>query len=214
MNIFAEGRETVTKRIAASYLGQDVVFADCAVKGVILHWEGTTVVMHVLGTRTGSTAAYLTSNGATVTLDGPWPAGLTIATLKTAASNGSTKVTNGTFAADSDWLKGTNWTISGTAILTPGTSSGTLSQDVSAVATETYLLTYTLVLNAGDSITPTLGGVDGETRTASGTYSEEVIATSTGHLIFTPSGDDVDATIDDVSVVKVTPANVSVIGWR
>jgi hypothetical protein len=73
--------------------------------------------------------------------------------------------TNGTFAADSDWTKGDDWTIAGgVAVRVPGAGTSTLRQTVMTVG-DYYLLQFdiasmdagTMTANLGDTqITPTL----------------------------------------------------------
>ena len=77
---------TITKRHTSvdSTTGVDITFSTYNVKGVIVHIEGSTSVATVTGTLsvTGSAAAVITSDGVTICLDGEWPAGTTITTVK------------------------------------------------------------------------------------------------------------------------------------
>lgn len=93
---------------------------------------------------------------------------------------GTELVTNNTFATDTDWTKGTGWSIgSGVATKTAGSAS-VLSQAVSLTAGHTYRLVYTITRSAG-SITPQFTGgstVSGTAQSASGTYVQILTAVS------------------------------------
>lgn len=98
---------------------------------------------------------------------------------------GSDLVTNGVFAADTDWTKGTGWTISGGVASASAGSGSNLTQSVGAlVASNLYRLIYTITRSAG-TITPSVGGAAGVTRNASGTYTEWILCGGTTDLIFT-----------------------------
>lgn len=86
-------------------------------------------------------------------------------------------IQNGTFSADVSWTKGTGWTISG-GVATAASSSSAISQAPSPyISGVSYTLTYTIVVSSG-TLTPSLGGTAGVTRSASGTYTETIVAGS------------------------------------
>ena len=63
---------------------------------------------------------------------------------------GDNLVTNGTFDSDGGWTKGTGWTISGgTASKTAGTGSALTLANFTAVAGQTYTLSFDLTKTAG-----------------------------------------------------------------
>lgn len=119
-------------------------------------------------------------------------------------STGFNRVTNGTFATDTDWTKGTGWTIGAGVATATGAISTALSQTISVtyplVEGQPYLVTYTVTRSAG-SITPSLGGTAGTARSTSATFSEVIVAGSTQTLSFGTSG--FTGTLDDVTVVAV-----------
>jgi len=86
MNALIEAHSTVTKRHTSvdSSTGVAIKCAEWALKGVVIHIEGSTPVATMTGTLacTGSAAAVITSDGTTITLDGKWPANTTITTIK------------------------------------------------------------------------------------------------------------------------------------
>jgi hypothetical protein len=213
----------ITKRYTTcGYLGTDVSVTEWNVRGCLLHIEGATHVATIEGSLvvTGSADAHITSNGVTLTYDREFPAGTAIATFKTPTALGTDKVTNGDMAASGSWTVPASWAIAGgVATHTTGTAAD-LEQDVSSVASELYLVTFTIktVTTAG-TLTPEVGGVEGTAITASATtstpvtYNQEILAAGTGN--FKLKADATWAgTVDDVIVKKITPINVSLIAWR
>lgn len=90
-------------------------------------------------------------------------------------------ITNGTFATDTDWTKGTDWAIaSGTANFIGG--FGLLQQTISQVlaaslsASTNYRLTFTVTtVSGGGSVVPSMSGgsgtLTGASRNSAGTYN-------------------------------------------
>ena len=115
-------------------------------------------------------------------------------------------VANSGFDADSDWTKGTGWTIgSGVATKTAG-SAASLSQAITLAAGSVYLITWTMTRTAGTLLPRFTGGttVSGTALSASGTYTENLVAI-TGNTTLEFYGDASFAgTVDDVSVVVLT----------
>jgi hypothetical protein len=120
----------------------------------------------------------------------------------------SSFITNGDFATDTIWTKGAGWTIAAGV----ATATGAISTDISQTANATinqgqsYNVTYTITRSAG-TITPNVGGATGVARSASGTYTETIIAGSTQNLAFNTAG--FTGTLDTVSVKLVEG-----IGWQ
>lgn len=109
-------------------------------------------------------------------------------------------VTNGTFAADASWTKGTGWTIGAGVATATGAISTALSQSLNVKEGHSYLVTFTATRSAG-SITPSLGGTAGTARSSSATFSEVILAGADGTLSFGTSG--FTGTVDNVSVIEV-----------
>lgn len=129
-------------------------------------------------------------------------AGPISAFLDTAATRfytlGPNIIINGTFAADTNWTKGTNWTISSTAIATSVTS-GVLTATVPPLTIgKTYLVTYTTTVSAGD-VAIQDGTANGTTRSTAGTFEELFTAGAAVFRFYSPSGG-FTGTIDNVSV--------------
>lgn len=101
------------------------------------------------------------------------------------------------FATDTVWSKGAGWTISG-GVGNASASSAALSQTIpEIVAGNSYKVTYTITRSAG-SIRPSLGGTNGTSRSAAGTYTDTIVAGAGGVLAFTGTG--FTGTIDNVVV--------------
>ena len=122
---------------------------------------------------------------------------------------GTDKVTNGDFASAGTWTYGQasgGWAYDGTNDEADCDGSQTegvdLEQDISAVATEIYLLQYTISNWVAGEVTPQIGGVDGVAHGADGTWETYITATGTGNLKF-QADSDFNGTIDDVSAKKV-----------
>ena len=130
-------------------------------------------------------------------------------------TEGAELVTNGDFATDTDWSKGTGWTISGgTANCDGSQTSGTqLTQTgLTFTNTKTYKVTYTVTVSAGNIDARLQGSgatVTGISRTSSGTYTDYLI--STGNTSFRMRGNDAFiGTVDNVSVKEYTSADMDV----
>lgn len=107
-------------------------------------------------------------------------------------------VTNGTFGSDTGWTKGAGWTISaGTAVATTASSDLSQTSAITLIAGYTYTITYVVTRSAG-SVTPSIGGTAGTTRSTSATFTETIIAGTTQILAFTGAG--FTGTIDNVTV--------------
>jgi len=67
-------------------------------------------------------------------------------------SYGSEQVTNGDFATDTDWTKGTGWTISGNAANFTYSIPSSLTQDLNVTSGLRYLIEYEIISNSGISL--------------------------------------------------------------
>jgi hypothetical protein len=124
--------------------------------------------------------------------------------IKPAYALGSELVTNGTFDTDSDWTKGTGWTISsGKAV--GSSASGTLQQDIGAVVSKKYKVTFEVTSYTGGTLYVDLGGASAQTTTSAGLKEFTFKATSTNNLRF--YGGSITCSIDNVSVKEITDAD-------
>ena len=119
---------------------------------------------------------------------------------------GSELVTNGDFATDSDWAKGTGWTISGGTANCDGTNSPIDQYSVTTVG-KTYKVDITVINMTTASINIRLGtsslDIIGSVY-ANGTYTfyGTVLSDTTFRI---RSADGFDGSIDNVSVKQVDP---------
>lgn len=92
-------------------------------------------------------------------------------------------VTNGAFGSDSDWTKGTGWTIGSDVATSDASQTGDsdLSQDMDLVDETWYKVSYDLTVSAGGiSILTGSTGMESRQREAAGSYVEALKTSSTG----------------------------------
>ena len=132
-----------------------------------------------------------------------------------AASLGNNVIVNGDFATDSDWNKGTGWTISGGSANCDGSQTGAtnLTPNVDNVTNNTvYKTTYTISNYVSGSIRIKLGNTgQGQYHSANGTYTEEIKALVTTFPRSQFNADvDFKGSIDNVLVEEVISADMDV----
>jgi len=113
---------------------------------------------------------------------------------------GTDLVTNGAMAADSDWSKGTGWTIAaGVATKAAGTESD-LEQTISElVQNQTYKHVFTIASYTAGFVTPRVGDTAGTARGVDTTYTEYIKAGS-GTKLEMRGDSSFDGSIDNVSL--------------
>ena len=121
---------------------------------------------------------------------------------------GSEEVINGEFATDSDWDKGTGWTISGgKANKTSGVVSY-VQQNLVLTANKTYKVVFEVSNYTGGNVkfgfTTTTGSPFGTPRTANGTYTEFFTHDSNTIVLRFRASDDFVGSIDNVSIKEAT----------
>jgi len=120
-------------------------------------------------------------------------------------------VKNGNFHSNSDWIynDGWYWGKDYKAYWDQILGNNTLEQNISVSAGCKYRVTFTVFMSDG-AIWPQIGGTFGITKTSSGTYTEDIIATTTAGLVFhaphqsPPNG---YLNLDNVSVRQVMASN-------
>ena len=107
-------------------------------------------------------------------------------------------VTNGSFTGSATgWTLGAGWTYGSNAV-SHSSGTATLTQtSMTVVIGGVYTVIYTISGMSAGSVTVSIGGASGTSRTANGTYTEALTATTTGTLTFTPVTG-FNGTIDDV----------------
>lgn len=111
-------------------------------------------------------------------------------------------VTNGLFASDTGWTKGSNWRIaSGVADQSTPTASD-LSQvpTFALVEGQSYEVVYTVLNRSTGAIVVKVGGTSGTSRTTNATFTETIVAGSGAEITFTADGT-WDGDIDVVSMI-------------
>lgn len=145
----------------------------------------------------------LSTTGATITYGEAKPDAIfaegTRATLSTLPV--TNEITNGDIGVGTGWTAGTNWSASGgKAVKASSTATATYAHDAFvATVGHTYRTIYTVSSYASGGVKIGLGGASGTIRTADGTYTEDITATTVGGLAFTPSGTSA-MSIDDVYI--------------
>lgn len=115
---------------------------------------------------------------------------------------GSELVTNGNFTGSADdWTLGTNWAYSSDAACASGSTAGqTLSQTIAITNGSYYRVEYTISSYSSGNVRVILGGTNGSTRNANGTYIEYLTAGATTTLAFERVSINFTGCIDSVSV--------------
>ncbi len=109
-------------------------------------------------------------------------------------------IVNGTFDTDSDWTKGTGWTIfAGTANHLTG-AAGDLSQDITAVPGTLYLVTYDVLFTDTGAVTPTIGGTAGVARSENGSYQEVIVSGASDTLLSMVADNSFNGSVDNIVV--------------
>lgn len=123
---------------------------------------------------------------------------------------GSELVTNGSFAAGSDWTLGLGWSYGANkAVHTPGVSTDTeISQLVAINANSSYLVTFDAVVTAGtvELETDFAGENEHNPAPTTGAYSFTVLSGASvgGDVVLFNASDDFDGSITNVSVKEIT----------
>lgn len=135
-------------------------------------------------------------------------AGQSVAMVRDAISPltfGASIVTNGDFAADANWTKGTGWTISGGSANKAAGTAAFLTQAVTLTAGRTYRIAGTATVTAG-TVTPrfTGGTLAAGTAISAGGNFEQYVTAANGNTTLDFLGSSTFAgTIDNVSVQEV-----------
>jgi len=136
------------------------------------------------------------------------------------SQQGSELVTNGSFDTDSDWTKGTGWSISGGKAVAVLALNTFLQQNQTTVANKIYKIVYTISGYENGKVRFQFSGGGGNTfatsQNANGTYTEYITSTS-NHTFYkfkgTSSEGGFTGSIDNVSVVEVGQDWTFGTGW-
>ena len=131
--------------------------------------------------------------------------------IKPAYALGSELVTNGTFDTDSNWTKGSAWSIANGKATYDDTSNSGLSQSISFTSSKSYKITFEILSGSGSIAFLSSNGVT--TYVTYATYSVGLhtvnfkYTTGTGFSVFASTFLGGAFTIDNVSVREVTDAD-------
>jgi len=124
--------------------------------------------------------------------------------IQTVGFFGNELVTNGSFDTDSDWTKGSGWTISGGKANYDGVASiGDLSQSISFSAGKVYKYTFTISSLTQGGVRVFVGNTVGATHSSNGTFVGYITYSSGGSTILQARSSFIGS-IDNVSIVEVT----------
>ena len=128
--------------------------------------------------------------------------------VEVSEDTGTNIVTNGTFATDTSWTKGTGWTIAGGVGVHTSSGGGALSQSIAAIKASTYYkIVFTInTYSNSQTLSVVFAGDTVKTLNATGTYTvywftDAILGGTT--LSFTPHAT-TNLTIDNVSVTQMT----------
>lgn len=127
--------------------------------------------------------------------------------LNTTAVYGHNILTNGEFATDSNWTKGTGWTIGSGTASSDGSQAGdsdlTQTPATSIVASQTYVVTFTVSNRSAGNVCAVVGNTEGTDRNADGTYVETITAGAGADFDIRADADFV-GDIDNVQIAKTS----------
>ena len=132
-----------------------------------------------------SMVAYTTSTYNTGWMNGDIK-GAFLSDTSTASLVASDVVTNGGFATDTDWVKGTGWTIASNVASSDGsqTADSDLEQTVTTVAGRQYILRFTVSNRSAGNVAGVIDSTEIiADKAANGSYSGKFTATTTSHTV-------------------------------
>ena len=109
-------------------------------------------------------------------------------------------VTNGGFDTDTDWTKGTGWTISASKANKAAGVASDLEQDITAENGKLYVVKYDISGRTAGTLTPDVGGTNGVARSTNGSFEELITGGSSDTILRFEADSSFDGSIDNVSV--------------
>jgi len=117
---------------------------------------------------------------------------------------------NGTFDVDSQWTKGTGWSITGGKAVASSASGGQaiFQTSLPLVPGVLYSITFTVSNRTSGAIRPQLEGTVGSNVSTNGTFTQILEAPSqTARLFFNSVSASTSLELDNVIVTKFSPFN-------
>jgi len=131
--------------------------------------------------------------------------------IKPAYALGENLITNGNFATDSDWTKGSAWTISSGVASFDDTSNSSLSQSISFTTSKSYKISFEITSGSGSIAFLSSNGATTYITYATYTVGVHTVdfkyTTGVGLSIFASTFLGGAFSIDNVSVVEITDAD-------
>lgn len=121
-------------------------------------------------------------------------------------TTGAEVSSNGSFASDTVWTKGTGWTIAA-GVASAVAASADLEETVTLTTGRFYKVVYTITAFTGGTITVKIGGNAGTARASAATFTEYIQAGASGKVTFTAAS--ATASIDNVSVLLIDEVDVT-----
>lgn len=134
-----------------------------------------------------------------------WRSGGTATTLEQLddLNLGAELVTNGDFATDTIWTKGTGWTIAAGVATHAAGSASDLSQAVAITQDVYYRLEFDVTGRTAGSVTPKVGDTSGTAISADASDIKESIRSGAGTDVTFSATSDFDGSIDNVSLKDI-----------
>ena len=124
---------------------------------------------------------------------------------KPVPSYGAELVTNGDFATDSNWTKGTGWTISGGHAVHTGGGSY-INQSIGLVVGSNYVVSFDVITSSGSGFPQLYMGGLTTAFTSNGSYSVNIVANATDATLGARFRGLNSCSIDNVSVKEILVA--------
>lgn len=167
------------------------------------------VDMYAEATGTGTNnLRYALHNGSSASYTGDGSSGVYLSrprVMKASVHAPVERVTNGDFATDTDWTKGTNATISGGTLSYAGGSGNTDTYQTIGAQTvgDTIRIEFTISnYVSGTASVRTSGGTTAD-QNADGTYVETIVLTGSGGTLYVDVSNNFVGDVDNVSWTKV-----------
>ena len=217
-NIFLKASLADVRMVKFNFSPDTILYDSSSVLNVTTNYNGVLTLRAAAPKYVfdiGASTAETTYDGTRVIVNKP----LEAVSFRSSVGLGSQLVTNGTFASDTGWVKGTGWTIAdGVAHAAAVDGGANLSQDMAFTAGLTYNITYTIANISGGIVqfiqSCTIANTNGAVHDTAGTYTEQLVICPTASG--TPVGrakiiglGPVTADVDNVSV-RVVGSNSGV----
>ena len=132
----------------------------------------------------------------------------------TNGGDGVDLVTNGGFATDTDWTKGTGWTIAGGKLVGTATTDNASPTVPILTVGKWYKITFTISVQTGGTVAIDCGsGTAGTARSTAATFTEYLQCTGSTDLLIN-GGTAWTGTIDDVIVEEIAVGTIEKIFVR